>query len=237
MGLIRRADAEHLARDAVVLDLSRLEQQRDALLANAHEQAEQIVEAAKAERERIMAGAAEAGEKQGFQAGYAAGLAQGKAEGQTQAIESVRETLDLLVRSWAEALEQFASKREQMLRQARMDVVQLACQIASRATGRLVECEPGIAEGLLAEVLTLVSGPTRLQVRVHPDDGQILREAVPELLARLESTAHVELVCDATLARGSCVAVTDRHGIIDGSVHTRLERLIDAILERGEPDA
>lgn len=237
MGLIRRADADHLARDAVVLDLGQLEQQRDAMLTTAHRQAQDVIAEAKAERDRILSGAAEAGKKQGFEAGHKAGLKNGQTQGRAAATEEFRETLDLLIRSWAETLEQFAAQRERMLQEARIDVVRLACQIASRATGLLVECEPGIVEGLLAEILTLVSGPTRLRVRVHPEDEPALREAVPQLLAKLESQAHVDLVIDSTCARGTCAAVTERHGVIDASVGTRLERLVDAILGRQENEA
>lgn len=230
MGLIRRADAEIIARDAVVLDLGRLEQQRDALVADAHAQAEQIVADARCERERLLKDAAASGRKTGLEEGRRKGIDQGRAEGREQAIKEFRESLDVLIQAWAEALGQFAARREAMLLDARRDIVQLACQIASRATGRLVETDPSLVEHAMAEVLALVAGPTRLRVRLHPDDEPTLRDALPGLLERMETQFDVELIRDAQCARGSCVAVTERQGMVDASVGTKLERLAASIL-------
>lgn len=235
MGLIRRADAESIARDAVVLDLGSLEQQRDALVADARAQAEKIVENARREREKLVKDAAATGRKTGIEEGRTKGLEQGRAEGREQAIKESRESLDVLLHAWDEALEQFSARREAMLLEARRDVVQLACQIASRATGRMIETDPSLVESAMVEVLTLVAAPTRLRVRLHPDDEPTLRDALPGILERMENQFDVELIRDAQCARGSCVAVTERQGLIDASVSTRLERLTASIL--GETSA
>lgn len=234
MGMIRRADAEQMAREAVVLDLSRLEQQREALVESARLEAEQIIAEAQAERKRIVSGAAEDGRKAGFAEGRKTGLEKGRAEGRAEAVAEYRAALDQLTGAWLQALEQFIIAREQMLQEARTDVVRLACQIATRATGRIVEAEPAVVAQALGEVLSLVSARTTLRVRVHPDDVPVLEAATPELLARFESQAHIELLHDAASARGTCVAVTEGNGIIDASVQTRLDRIVADILGQEE---
>ncbi|MCL4220534.1 MAG: hypothetical protein KJZ65_04105 [Phycisphaerales bacterium] len=230
MGLVRRADAERIARDAIVLDLGSLEQQRDAMVADARAQAEKIIANARRERETLVTDAAAAGRAIGLEEGRRIGMDQGCREGREQAVKEFREALDALLHAWVEALEQFSARREAMLLEARRDVVQLACQIASRATGRVIEADPSLVESAMAEVLTLVSGPTRLRVRLHPDDEPLLREALPALLERMETRFDVELIRDAQCPRGSCVAITERQGVVDASVGTRLERLTASIL-------
>lgn len=230
MGMIRRADAEQMAREAVVLDLSRLEQQREALVESARQQAEQIIADAHSERKRIVSGAAEDGRKAGFAEGRKSGLAKGCAQGRAEAVAEFRASLDQLTKSWLQALADFIDVREHMLQQARTDVVRLACQIATRATARVVEAEPEVVAQALGEVLSLAGARTRLRVRVHPDDVPVLEAAAPELLARFESQAHIELVHDAAAARGTCLAVTEGNGIIDASVQTRLDRIVASVL-------
>ncbi|KAA0216645.1 MAG: hypothetical protein DYG94_08975 [Leptolyngbya sp. PLA3] len=230
MGLIRRADAELIARDAVVLDLGRVEQQRDALVADARAKAAQIVEEARRERENLIKDAASAGRKTGMEEGLRKGLEQGRTEGREEAIREFRDSLNLVMQAWTEALEQFAARRESMLLDARRDVVHLACQIASRATGRLVQTDPSLVEHAMAEVLSLVAGPTRLRVRIHPEDEPILHDALPQLLQRMETQFDVELIRDEQCSRGSCIAITERQGLVDASVNTRLDRLVASIL-------
>ncbi|RMH11099.1 MAG: hypothetical protein D6695_09945 [Planctomycetota bacterium] len=236
MALIRRADAEKMARDAIVLDLGRLEQQRDALVESAKSRAEAILTEARAERARILEGAAEQGRQAGFDEGKRAGLEQGREQGRAEAIEEFREKLDLLVRTWTEALEQFIDQRERMLDEARSDVVKLACEIASRATACVIETDPHLIERLMGEVLALISVPTRLRVRVSPVDEPTLREALPALLARIESEAEVELVVDDASPPGTCIAVTERQGVVDTSVQVKLDRIVGAILGESESE-
>lgn len=237
MALIRRSDAEVMARDAVVLDLGRLEAQGDALVSGARARAGQIIEDAQAERAKLIADAAEVGERKGFEAGHAEGLEAGRTEGRAEALAAATAEIDTLASRWAEALDAFEAGRNTLLGDAHEDLITLACEIARRATGRIVELHPESIVDQFAEILSVVVQPTTLRVRVSPEDEPFIAEAMPGLVARFADGSDIELVADGSLARGSCIAVTARHGAVDGSVSTKLDRLIDSILPRTDEAA
>jgi flagellar assembly protein FliH len=233
MGVIRRADAEQFVRDAVVLDLGRLEAQGDALVSAARRRAEEIVAEARAERERLISDASAVGHAEGAAAGRAKGLEQGLAQGRAEGLAAAAERLAQLEQAWCGSLDAFEGSRADMLADARDDLVRLACEIARRATARVLEQDPSVVVEQLSELLGCVVDSTTLRVRVHPDDEPFVAEALPRLRARLAASTDVSLSTDPALPRGSCVADTGRGGVIDASIETKLARLIEALVPGG----
>ena len=219
-----------MARDAIVLDLGRLEAQGDALVTVARSKAERIVADARAERERLIADATKVGHREGFAAGRAEGFEAGREEGRAQALADAGSEIETLVARWTSSVDAFEQGRAALLGDAREDLIALSCEIARRVTGRIVELHPEIMVDQFAEVLGIVVQPTRLRVRVHPEDEPLIAEALPRLRARFGEGSDIELITDADLERGSCLASTERHGAVDGSISTKLDRLIDAIM-------
>ncbi len=233
MGMIRQADAHLLARDAVVLDLGDLARQGEAILARARSQASRIIEEARREREAILAGAEEQGRAKGEQAGFEHGRTRGLDEGRASAHAAHAAELAVLSEQWRAALEVFESQREGLLEEARRDLLRVSLDLATRIVRRRTEGDPRAAQECVEEVLALVSRPTRLVVRVNPDDAPGVNEALPGLLARFAMCAHVEIREDPMLARGSCAAQTERGGVFDASITERLERAARAMLGEG----
>jgi flagellar biosynthesis/type III secretory pathway protein FliH len=164
-------------------------------------------------------------------------MTEGEAIGRAEAIASAESAINALTAAWAGALSNFAEKRDRMLLDARHDVVRLACEIATRATGRVIDVDPSVVVSQMAEILELVAAGTRLRVRIHRDDEALLRDAMPGILARLDADVHVDLLVDASVNQGSCVALTERHGVIDASIETKLARLIAAILPNASDES
>ncbi len=237
MPIIRRADAELIARDAVVLNLHDLERQGADLTRQARAQAEAIVSEAKAERERLLRDAHEEGFKEGREAGLAEGKAAGLEEGRAQAMQELAPALRALSERWGEALDTFLAQRDQMLVEARTDIVRLAALIAERVTKRVTELDPGVVEAQMREALALLSSRTTPRVTVHPEDEPLARQALPELLARFENAEHVELHADPQLERGSCVLRTPTGGEIDATISAQLDRIVADLLPEGGASA
>jgi flagellar biosynthesis/type III secretory pathway protein FliH len=236
MALIKHANLKDLARDAVVLDLGDLARQGQALVAQARAKADQILAEAQAERARLIAGATEEGRAAGYAAGLERGLGEGRATGQAEALAERRERLTGLEEQWKVAVDSFLNERQNMLAEARRDLLRLACEIAGRVTHRQIELDPGVAVSQLEGVLHLVMRPTRLLVRVHPLDRQLVQDALPTLMQRFVSVGHVELAEDAALERGSCVARIAEGaggapgGEINAEIGVQLDRIVDALL-------
>jgi flagellar assembly protein FliH len=234
MGMIRRADLEGCARNALVMDLGDLGARGEALVAEANRRAEQIVREARAERERLIATARDEGYRAGFAEGQAKGASEGEAKGVEQARAAQAETLETVTRGWAEALEAFESRREAMLQAARTEVVRLAAEIASRVTRRVVELDAEAVLPQIEAVLGVIARPSRLTLRVHPDDLAVAQAELPDIVARFDQCRHAELCADATLERGSCVAQTEEGGRIDADIASQLDRVLSALLPGDE---
>jgi flagellar biosynthesis/type III secretory pathway protein FliH len=240
MALIKQANARDLARDAIVLDLGDLQRQGAMLVTQARAQAEAIIAEARAERQRILAGAAEQGHAEGLAAGHAAGHQAGFEAGRAAALAEFKDQLAKLDAAWSAAAESFNNSREHLLRSAQRDVLRVAVRIAERVTKRVIRIDPAVAAAQLEAVLAVVVRPTRLTVRIHPDDRPTVEAALPRLAAIFTAARHVELVEDPSLTRGSCIAVTRPPGSsdadtglggeIDASISTQLDRIVEALL-------
>lgn len=239
MALIRRADAAQMARQAVVLDLGDLQAQGRALIQAAQREAARILSEARQERVSLYEGALQEGRAEGHAEGYAAGQRRGIEEGHAAALAERRADLDRLAGAWGEALVSFVGAREHVLASAQRDVLRLVAMIAGRVIKRAVELNPGVVKDQIAAAIGLVLRPTRLVIAVSPGDASMAREAVPALMARWAPSPageHAEVVEDPSLGPGSCVVrLGDMElgvpgGVVDASIGTQLERMVEAML-------
>lgn len=232
MALIKRADADSVARDAMVVDLGDLMRQGERIRERAKAEAEQIIAAAKAEREKILKGAREQGHAEGFAKGHAEGQVKGREDAMAQAIGERKASMAAIEKNWTQALDQMAAQREAMLQEARREVISLALEISRRVVKREIETDRGVAERQLATVLELLAFPTRLIVRINPRDREVLQRALPKLLAKFPLAQHAELVDDEAIEAGGCLARTAGGGWIDARVQTMIDRVCEAVAPR-----
>jgi len=230
MTLIKRADLDHTAHDAVPMDLGDLAHEGEAIKHAARVEAQKILDAAKTLREQLIATA----HRDGLAKGRAEGLKRGQADGQAQALREHAQRLEQLDQAWTETLERFEKDRVTMLVEARRDVLDLALRIASKITHRTIEHDERIVVDQLESVLAAIARPTHLTIAVHPDDEPLVREALPRLVARFAHAEHVEVTVDGALDRGSCVARTDAGGVLDASIKTQLDRIVRELLPGGD---
>lgn len=236
MALIRHAEAEKIARDAIVLDLGDVRAQAELILSRAKAQASRTILEARAERERIIAGAHEVGHKAGFEQGHGEGVAEGTERGNAAALASRKKELERLEASWSDALASFGASRDAMLDDARDALVLLACRIASRVTKRMIDADPAIVVDQVRESASMLTGVSRLVVEVPPSGESLVREALPGVMSSLGSSAHTEIRVDASLSDGSCV-VRSAMGVIDASIETQLDRIAEALVAGGTRSA
>lgn len=232
MPMIPRADAQALAREAVVLDLGDLARQGEALIEHARQEADRIVQEAKAERDRLIAGAEERGYEQGLRRGYDEGVENGTREGLEKAILAERESIESMVGAWTKALEQFEGVRDELEAQSRRGVLELAVRFSERVAKRAIELDADAAVAQLAEAIDLAMRPSRLRIRVSPEAVEGVRSAMPGFVELLDASASVAIEGDASLSHGSVVVETDTTRI-DATIETQLARLVDALLPGG----
>lgn len=230
MGMIRRADLEQVTRSALVMNLGDIGARAQSILADAQAQADRLIAEGRAERERLIATARDEGFRKGYDDGLAKGLDEGRATGSEQARVQATNDLGTLLQGWSAALESFEADRDAMLSAARTEMVELAAEIASRVTRRVIELDPGVVNAQMEAVLLAVARPSKLLVRVNPADLQRAAADLPGLLERFERCRHADLIGDATLEPGSCAATTEDGGRIDAAIDTQLARILAELL-------
>lgn len=206
MALIKHAQAQTIAREAVVLDLGDLARQGREFMAQARAQADRMLADARAERERIVAGAAEKGHAQGYAEGLAKGHKEGVEKGRASAIAETKKRLDDMATQWSVAAAQFNQAREDLLALAEREVLDLALVIAAKVTKRQVQTDPTVAVAQTRAVLELITRPSALALTIHPDDRALVEQALPELMKSLPMVRHVQLLDDQAVSRGSVFA-------------------------------
>ncbi len=230
MGMIKRADFEQYTRDAYVMDLADLEKRGRAVVDAANTRASEVLARANAERERLISTASDEGHQQGYEAGFA----EGREEGVRRGVELARAAHELqltqLTAMWTDQLDAFERQRDTMLSQARTQVIGLAAAIARRVVRRMVRLDPGVVLNELEAVLSSVTESTRLVISVHPDEAETVRGELPGLIERFACCEHAQVVTDPGLEPGSCVARTSGGGVIDASLPTQIDRIVDALL-------
>lgn len=229
MAVIKGARAERAAKSAFRLDLGDLSRQGLDAIDAARREAERIRAEAVAERERIVAGAAEEGHEKGRAEGYEVGLAEGREAGREEAFGAARPRLEEAAGALASAVEPFNDLRDGLLEAGRRDAVRLALLLARRVTKRTVEVDERVAVEQVAGALGELSRRTRVSVRAHPDDRALMAEALPGLVERFDAVEHAELIADETVGRGGCVVTTDAGGVIDAGIAAQLDRMVDEL--------
>jgi flagellar assembly protein FliH len=236
MPLLKAQPHRPATRDAIVLDLGDLGRQAAKLRSHAEAQAETILAEARAEAARLTAGAAEAGERRGYEAGFARGQTDGTQQGRAEAAESFGQQLTELQSSWSAAAQEHDTLAKAARQEATSTALQLAAALAEKVIHRCVEHDHELIVRQVRSALDHVLEPTRVRIHIHPDDRPTLDEVLPAMVKALDVVEHAELVKDATVGRGGCV-VQAGPATIDATVQTQLDRLSTLLLgdQKGNP--
>ena len=238
MPLIRNKNAAHVTHQAVALELENVRSQAESLLESSRAEAESIIAEARALAGAEAARIREEAREEGYRTGLADGLAEGRETGReaavAEAMEPYQAVFSKLAPAWLEQFEQFGQERERLFEEARRDLVGFALELAESIVRRTIECDPEVCVGQLEEAVRLLGRPTRMEVRIHPEDREVIERALPGLLAGFASTPDLELTEQASVGRGGCV-VTTPEGAVDSGIDVQLERVMQALLPGAGP--
>jgi flagellar assembly protein FliH len=173
--------------------------------------------------EAITAAAREEGHQEGFEAGYQEGLSRAQEE---QAA---------LLHGLAALAENAVHEVDQLVRGLEPQVVELGLAIAEKVIEREVRLDPTIVVGVVRATLAEISETTTVNVRVSPDDHEILLPHWDGMLPK-SVAQRSELLSDEAVAPGGCVVET-RVGRVDAQLKSKLQQIattFHALLE-GEP--
>lgn len=190
----------------------------ELVVEQAREDARAMVEAAQAERDAVIG--------QAQREGYEAGVVEGRNAGAEAVQEEARERLQLL----RTIVDDLVSLRDQVAAEYEADIVELALAVAARIVRRESSLGADTVRELLRELLPRTAGTRHITVTVHPEDMSGLEDDVQALASLVDEGAHVSWATDDRLQRGGCFIETERGGI-DGTVATRVARIVESLMD------
>src|SRR4051794_5298056 len=148
-----------------------------------------------------------------------AARAQGYAEGRSDAIASLEPALAALTQAIADV----QGAQDEMAIELERRAVQLGLALARKVVGGALAVQPELVVEVVTGVLRGIVERERVTVLVHPDDLEIVREAMDGLRASLGGMDHCVVEAERRVARGGCLVHTPV-GEIDATVDTKLKR-------------
>lgn len=171
------------------------------------------------------------GRRRGFQEGSRTGLEQGYSEG-SQALEDFesRKAADI-ARQMQQLADEFRRELGLLESQVASDLVSLTIDIAREVLRRELNHDaravlPAATEALRA----LGEGASRIELRTHPADAQVLRKHLQDTPGAPAWQVHE----DASMARGGCRIEADT-GVADASFETRWQSVMASLGRDEEP--
>jgi len=112
----------------------------------------------------------------------------------------------------------------QLLAASEQDIVDLALKVAAKILGIDLERDPELVIEVAANVIQSMRAAKAMVLRVHPEDGKVLRARKPKLLELVGRSVDVGIRDDSDVERGGCVVQTE-FGTIDGQIRTQFKMI------------
>jgi type III secretion protein L len=133
----------------------------------------------------------------------------------------------------AEELARAKMQAGQIIASAEQDVLDLALKLAAKIIGRDLERDPQIVAEVCATAIEAARAAKAMVLKVHPEDGKILREKRPRLMELIGRAVDISIRDDSDIERGGCVVQTE-FGVIDGQIRTQFEMLRNVLMPDGQ---
>ncbi|HEY1341958.1 MAG TPA: FliH/SctL family protein [Bryobacteraceae bacterium] len=154
---------------------------------------------------------------------HSAGVREGEAAGRVRAAAELQPVMEKLAR----AIEELATMRPRLRRDAERDTIRLALAIARRVLRREISIDPEALRGLVLAALEKLQLQEVVRVRVHPSQAP----AMAECLRKLSGGAQVEVAADGSREPGTVILETER-GNLDASVDAQLQEIERGLADR-----
>ena len=129
----------------------------------------------------------------------------------------------------AEELARAKMQAGQIIADSEKAVLDLALKVAAKIISRDLERDPEILLEIVANCTEAARSSKAMILKVHPEDGKLLREKRPRLIELIGRAVDITVRDDAEVERGGCVIQTE-YGTIDGQIRTQFEMLRNVLM-------
>jgi flagellar assembly protein FliH len=158
----------------------------------------------------------------------AEGLALGRAEGVAAAQQEALAQMQPAVQAFHAAAAALEAERAELADRTEGRAVELALELASKLVAGAIEAQPERVLDVVRGALRCLIERERIQVLVHPEDLDLVRGAIHEVVAELGGIEHVEVQEERRIGRGGALVRTAT-AQIDASIQTKLDRAREII--------
>jgi flagellar assembly protein FliH len=155
---------------------------------------------------------------------HAAARAEGLRDGREEALAALTPALEALTQA-AEGV-----RAEQFARAERLEAhaVDLALFLAEKVIGGALAVQPELVVEAVRGALRGIVERERVTVLVHPEDLEMVRDAMDDVKASLGGIEHCEVQAERRVSRGGAVVRTP-DGDVDARVEVKLQRAREVV--------
>ena len=146
--------------------------------------------------------------------------------------ESSREREELLQKA-REVIHTASRVRQEVIRSAEPQVVELALKVAKSILKTSVLIEPGLIKDIVAEAVSLLAGEESIIVKVNPGDLSTCREEKDFFKDLLAEDAGIRFLPSEDVEKGCCI-VQGQFSRVESILEDRFKILQDKLLEEAK---
>jgi flagellar assembly protein FliH len=154
----------------------------------------------------------------------AAAHSEGYEAGRAEALAALSPALEALQTAVVAAREERIAAADQL----EVHSVELALFLAEKIVGGALAVEPSRVVEAVRGALRGIVERERVTVLVHPEDLELVREAMDEMRATLGGIEHCEVQAERRVGRGGAIVRT-QDGDVDARVETKLQRAREVV--------
>jgi flagellar assembly protein FliH len=191
----------------------------EALLEEARQSAEEIVESARRESQRILSEADDRAaeiERAAYGKGYDEGVDAGKAAGEERAAEMVRQVVAIV--------DQASEVHDSMLGEAEAEMVALCLEIARKVIHAELLTNPDVVKGVVEDAVKRINGSPRVTIKVNPGQVDDVQSHWNTAFGAGYREKEWVIEGDTGVEPGGCVLDT-RYGSIDARIGTQFSQV------------
>lgn len=215
-------DDETLAIKMEIL-IAQAQEEAAEILRKASEESEKIINSAYEEKEDILQETYEKAQQileENKQSGYQEGYQQGYQEGKLESDKLIEEAL--------ETKKDYYEMRNNLVLQMEAEAVDLITICNEKVMGRLLDEDKDKIIGIVKTAITEMESNTKLVVMVAEADYEILELSKNRIMAMFPLIEDIDIKKDYSLMKGDCIIEGDR-GSVDASAGMQIEEMNNLI--------
>lgn len=148
---------------------------------------------------------------------------EGYQEGLSHAQEDIRELKNSLLN--------FGNAKQEVFDRIAPEILSISMEIAKKIIKKELSQSPELLlDSVKAILATLSKDETKIMIKANPNQIDMLREEVPQVVTGLGLESKVIIIADDSIIEGGCV-VTTTNGVVDATIDTQIAIISEALKE------